>query len=114
MFVRDRTDRGPAPVEVNGPTGLHYTCDFLEVDSDEVTGVRTLKSFRFTQRSEDGLWVYDRDRSAQLKPDGLIHFAHGAPGDYNATGLAFNSMVELLLSSSDVQKASGLFGHMYH
>lgn len=108
VFVRDRGDKGEAPIESGGPSGHHYSCDFKGTDGG-------LHSFRFTQRTEDGMFVLDEDHEHQRDVDGKIRITAGPGLRYKPGCLAYKSMMELLLTVSEVCVACGFDGSStYH
>jgi hypothetical protein len=100
VFVRDRADRGTEPVddEEGGPSGHHFSCDFL-VDN-------TVASFRFTVRDTDYRFVLDR--SFTKKPDGKFTVLDGRWTRYDPATPGFETMSELLLAVDEVQRAANI------
>ena len=108
VFVRDRGDRGSAPVEPGGPTGHHYSCDFKTPDDK-------LHSFRFTQRLSDGMFVFDANHQHQADPYGKYRITVGTSRPYTPDCPVYGSLMDLLTSVFEVCEASGISGStLYH
>jgi hypothetical protein len=97
VFVRDRDDKGPAPLEPDGPTGHHFSCDVV------VGPERRLISFRFTLR-DDYMWVLDR--IFPKGPSGRTSVLLRGRAYNRAEAPAFPTMSELLMSVAEVAEAS--------
>jgi hypothetical protein len=106
VFVRDRKARGTAPLEPGGPSGHHYSCD-VRMPSNEI------RSFRFTQRDSDNLFVFDRDHRHQVVGS-RARITVGESRPYAPDGLTFPDMSVLLYFVQEVCDACGVTGEQIY